>query len=91
MAPDDVHSLHVTVSTYQLNSWGEYMKQLVPAALDMAISEDAHFREGLPVNFLEYMGVMHSERDDQRRAAFQTHVRRLFTTMVSIASNKEGG
>ena len=62
VAPKTEHSLHVTVSTYQLNSWGEYLKTLLPAALDMAAAEDVRFRAGLPVNFLSYMGVLHADK-----------------------------
>jgi lysine-specific demethylase/histidyl-hydroxylase NO66 len=52
----------VTVSAYQQNSWGEYMRTLLPAALDMAMADDVRFRQGLPLNFLSYMGVLHSDK-----------------------------
>lgn len=35
--------------------------QLLPGALQVAFEEDLEFREGLPLNFLNYMGVANAE------------------------------
>ena len=35
--------------------------QLVPAALEVAINEDPEFRSGLPLDYLQYMGVVFSD------------------------------
>ena len=37
------------------------ISKLLPRALDVATSEDVLFREGLPINFLSYMGVSKSD------------------------------
>ncbi|KAJ8410322.1 hypothetical protein AAFF_G00203030 [Aldrovandia affinis] len=58
----DAHSLHVTVSFYQRNSWGDLLQKVVPAALEMAMEEDVDFRTGLPRDYLTYMGVQNSDR-----------------------------
>ena len=42
------HSLHITISCYQLNSWTDLLEKLLPAALATAAAEDSTFREGLP-------------------------------------------
>lgn len=35
--------------------------QLIPGALQVAFEEDREFRQGLPLNYLDYMGVANSE------------------------------
>ena len=42
------HSLHITISCYQLNSWTDLLEKLLPAALAGASADDTEFREGLP-------------------------------------------
>jgi lysine-specific demethylase/histidyl-hydroxylase NO66 len=84
----ETHSLHVTVSTYQNNSWSEFMRTLLPAALDMVTADNVHFREGLPINYLSYMGSLHSDKTaDPRRKAFATHVKKLFSSLVRRSRN----
>ena len=39
------HSLHITISAYQLNSWTDLLEKLLPAALAVASSTDKEFRE----------------------------------------------
>ena len=36
--------------------------QLVPQALQIAIEEDVEFRQGLPRDYLNYMGIVHSDK-----------------------------
>ena len=62
----DDHSLHLTVSAMQNWSWADFLELLIPEALEGAASSDKSIslREGLPVNFLSYMGTMHSQEED---------------------------
>ncbi len=39
------HSLHITISSYQLNSWTDLLEKLLPAALAVAAQDDPEFRE----------------------------------------------
>ncbi|XP_008102195.1 ribosomal oxygenase 1 [Anolis carolinensis] len=78
----NAHSLHITVSSYQRNSWGDLLEKLLPAALQMAIEEDVEYRQGLPMDYLEYMGVLNSDRVDPRRASFMQKVSRLITKLT---------
>ena len=73
----DSHSLHITLSTYQKNTWADFLEkvrdlltniqyyfnslQLIPAALEIAAEDDIEFRSGLPLNYLDYTGVLHSD------------------------------
>jgi bifunctional lysine-specific demethylase and histidyl-hydroxylase NO66 len=60
------HSLHLTVSAMQQWAWADLMEIVVPQALEAAIQSDSNtsLREGLPRNFLEYMGTMHDNREE---------------------------
>lgn len=62
----DDHSLHLTVSAMQNWSWADFLELLIPEALEGAAASDKSIslREGLPVNFLSYMGTMHSQEAD---------------------------
>ncbi|XP_071760454.1 ribosomal oxygenase 1 [Centroberyx gerrardi] len=81
----DAHSLHITVSSYQKNSWGDLLLKVVPAALEIAMEEDVEFRQGLPLEYLTYMGVQNSDKDDPRRAKFLSRVESLMTKLTSYA------
>lgn len=35
---------------------------MVPAALEIAMEEDVEFRQGLPLDYLTYMGVQNSDK-----------------------------
>lgn len=57
------HSLHLTISCMQNWSWADYMELLIPEALALAIKSETStkLREGLPCNFLSYMGTIHED------------------------------
>jgi len=61
----DDHSLHLTVSAMQNWCWADFLEMLMPEALESAASSDRNvsLREGLPRNFLSYMGTMHQLLD----------------------------
>jgi len=60
----DGHSMHLTVSAMQNWCWADLLEALLPAALEgVAGNEDPSLREGLPCNFLGYMGAMHALED----------------------------
>ncbi|XP_070614312.1 ribosomal oxygenase 1 [Erythrolamprus reginae] len=81
----EAHSLHITVSSYQKNSWGDLLEKLLPAALQMAIEEDVEYRQGLPVDYLQYMGVVNNDSDDPRRTVFLKKIRTLVTKLMDYA------
>ncbi|KAK3784197.1 hypothetical protein RRG08_001505 [Elysia crispata] len=78
----DEHSLHITVSCYQLNTWGDLLMKLLPSAIEMAIEENPAFRVGLPRNFLNYMGIVHSEKDLPERTEFVGKLQTLIGTLM---------
>ena len=56
-------SLHLTVSTALNNTWSEFLRLLLPVALEMVTQSDVDFRRSLPVDMAEYMGVVHDPAD----------------------------
>lgn len=60
------HSLHLTVSAMQQWAWVDYLELLIPEALEAAANSETSvsLRTGLPRNFLDYMGAMHDQRED---------------------------
>uniref|UniRef100_A0A672GHK6 Bifunctional lysine-specific demethylase and histidyl-hydroxylase n=1 Tax=Salarias fasciatus TaxID=181472 RepID=A0A672GHK6_SALFA len=81
----DVHSLHITISSYQKNSWGDLLQKVVPAALEIAMEEDVEFRRGLPLDYLTYMGVQNSDMDDPRRVKFFSQIESLMKRLFNYA------
>lgn len=57
------HSLHLTVSAMQNWSWIDLMENIIPQALDNSAMDSLSLRQGLPNNFLSYMGIMHQEEN----------------------------
>ncbi|KAK6999567.1 bifunctional lysine-specific demethylase and histidyl-hydroxylase NO66-like isoform X1 [Biomphalaria glabrata] len=78
----DEHSLHITVSCYQMNSWGDLLQKLLPAAVEIAMQENTEFRTGLPRNYLNYMGIVHSDKDIPERKSFIDQVTSLVTSLM---------
>ena len=78
------HSLHVTISTYQKNSWGDLLEKVMPNALELAMKEDVDFRRGLPVDYKLYMGLQNSDRSDieEERAHFMNTVGSLMSRLI---------
>ncbi|XP_069344752.1 ribosomal oxygenase 1 isoform X2 [Eulemur rufifrons] len=82
---DGVHSLHLTLSTYQRNTWGDFLEAVLPLALQAAMEENVEFRRGLPRDFMDYMGAQHSDSKDPRRTAFMEKVRVLVARLGHFA------
>ena len=56
--PGDEYSLHLTVSSMMQWSWCDFLEQVLPLAQrNVTEGEGLEFREGLPIGFLDYMGV----------------------------------
>ncbi|KAL4237783.1 hypothetical protein ACF0H5_002495 [Mactra antiquata] len=62
---------------------GKSLQQnLLPRCLDIAIEEDISFREGLPLDYLHYMGLAHSDVENPKRDEFIKKITSLMTTMI---------
>ncbi|XP_071448060.1 ribosomal oxygenase 2-like [Hetaerina americana] len=51
--PSTQFSTHITISTYQQHSWGDYMMSVFPSLIEEAMNTDIDFRRGLPINFIK--------------------------------------
>lgn len=79
------HSLHITVSMYQKTSYADLLEALVPVALQKAINSDVRFREGLPLNIHQVMGLAFSENDSPERTEIRDKVKSLFNKIFDHA------
>lgn len=53
----DSHSTHLTISTYQQNTWGDFMSIAVSQAIENALEDDVTVRSGLPINYTSFLGT----------------------------------
>ncbi|XP_075555979.1 bifunctional lysine-specific demethylase and histidyl-hydroxylase NO66-like [Dermacentor variabilis] len=81
--PDDVHSLHLTLSTCQRNTWGDLFERMIPQAVQLAMEEDVEYRKSLPRGYLNYMGVANADVASDAREAFLGKVRHLVEKLVN--------
>jgi len=51
------HSTHISMSTYQQNTWGDYLNHAVTQAIEKAFEEDVTIRSGLPINYMSILGT----------------------------------
>lgn len=79
----DCHSLHITVSVYQKNSYAELFEELTKQALQKAIEENIDFRRGVPVDIWNKFGETYSDCDsNDRRNKMKTVFTDMFTKLV---------
>lgn len=79
------HSLHVTVSAYQRNSWGDFLEKLIPATLNKAIESDKRFRQGLPLDYLQYTGFAYDsdkQEEQDKRQKLLGKTKALLSSMI---------
>jgi len=53
----DNHSTHLSISSYQQNTWGDFMNHAVQQAIENALEDDVSIRGGLPINYLSILGT----------------------------------
>jgi bifunctional lysine-specific demethylase and histidyl-hydroxylase NO66 len=80
------HSLHLTTSMFQKTSYADLLEALVPAALQRAINSDVRFREGMPLDMHQTMGLAFSDIDSPERTAIRNKVKSLFDKIFDHAS-----
>ncbi len=74
----DFHSLHITVSVYQKQTYADLLEILVPMALKEAISKSTSLREGLPLNIWQRLGVTNGGSYNNEREAIIKNVMKCF-------------
>ncbi|ESN91945.1 hypothetical protein HELRODRAFT_116230 [Helobdella robusta] len=81
--PDDSHSLHITFSVGQRNTWGDLIQKMLPRAVEIAMEEDVDFRTSLPTNYLNYMGMAFSDYETESRKRFTDKLKTLIDRLWS--------
>lgn len=78
-AEDNEHSLHLTVSSMQQWAWADLMEVVFPEAIQAAAEsvESIELRQGLPRNFLDYMGAMHDNNPEKMPEALKMLAKRV--------------
>jgi lysine-specific demethylase/histidyl-hydroxylase NO66 len=77
------HSLHITLSLYQKNSWGDFLEKLLPLSLNNAIENDVRFRKGLSLNYLKHVGTAYSNNvNDITRQNFLDQTKSLLSILL---------
>ncbi|KAM8977023.1 ribosomal oxygenase 2 [Pelodytes ibericus] len=71
------HSTHVTISTYQNNSWADYLQDVLPGILFDSAKDNVELRQGIPRQHL--MQIDSSSAVDQLRTLLTSVVDRLQT------------
>lgn len=51
----EAHSLHLTVSANQRNSWADFLEVALPRALQLAAEERVDLRRAMPLGYMQYM------------------------------------
>ncbi|RWS26515.1 bifunctional lysine-specific demethylase and histidyl-hydroxylase NO66-like protein, partial [Leptotrombidium deliense] len=82
---DETHSLHITLSASQKNTFGDLLEILLPQALQSAIEDDIEFRQSLPHDYLNYMGVANQEMIDPQRYDFLAKMQTLIGKVMNYA------
>ncbi|XP_015171682.1 PREDICTED: bifunctional lysine-specific demethylase and histidyl-hydroxylase NO66 [Polistes dominula] len=77
IADTKCHSLHLTLSVYQRNSWCDLLDKLIPNALQKAVQENFIYREGLPIDFWKHFGSIHAGEKSEARDSYGAIVKCL--------------
>jgi len=82
---DENHSLHITVSTYQKTTWADLFEKMIPHTLAAAVEEDVEFRRGLPIGYLNHLGIGNQDGETEQRLTFLKTVSKLFDKLKETA------
>ncbi|XP_071794845.1 ribosomal oxygenase 1-like isoform X2 [Asterias amurensis] len=88
--PDDSHSLHITLSTCQRNTWGDLLEKIIPQTLKNALNTDPELRKALPRDYMQYTGIANSDSSDARRGSFLQKVGELICKLATYAPVDDG-
>ncbi|XP_032667782.1 ribosomal oxygenase 1 [Odontomachus brunneus] len=80
---DDTHSLHITLSVYQKNSWYDFLEKLLPLTLKRAAETNYNFRTGLPFDYLRYIGTAHTSNNEKARKNFEKKMKTFLRLLVN--------
>lgn len=71
------HSLHITLSVYQKQSYADLFERMMPLVLQRAIGNNLDMRCGLPLYTFQHAGIAYSDNDTKERADLLRKVTKL--------------
>ncbi|XP_011212103.2 bifunctional lysine-specific demethylase and histidyl-hydroxylase NO66 [Bactrocera dorsalis] len=71
------HSLHITLSVYQKQSYADLFERMIPLVLQRAIESNLDMRRGLPLHTFQHAGIAYSDNDTKERADLLRKVTKL--------------
>ena len=87
---EDIHSLHITISCHQRNSFGDLLQKITSSAILSAMENDINYRKGLPLDLFSFMGSAHGDTDSPERAEFTRRITELAARMITLGSIDNG-
>ena len=87
---EDIHSLHITISCHQRNTYGDLLEKALSTAIASAMKNDVDFRKGLPVDYLSFMGKVHCNKESTKRNEFIKHVTYLASKVIDVVAIDTG-
>ena len=87
---EEIHSLHITISCNQRNTFGDLLEKLMPSAVSSALRNNVELRKGLPLDFLSYMGSAFSDVNSIKRNETIRHVKELASRIIKEISVDNG-
>lgn len=99
--PAHTHSLHITFSANQMNSWADLFLRATTHSIETLAANHMHWRRAVPKEFFDVMGEMNSgafreeaalaalsEKAAGRRTAFQEKFRKLVTEVSQLLADE---
>ena len=87
---EDTHSLHITISCNQRNTFGDLVQRITSSAILSAMENDVEYRKGLPLDMLTFMGSAHCDADSTKRDEFIARIVELTSRMITKGSIDHG-
>lgn len=76
------HSLHITLSVYQKQSYADLFEKMVPLMLQKAITSNVDLRRGLPLHAWQNAGIAFSDNSTEERANLTKTVTKLMQKCI---------
>lgn len=76
------HSLHITLSVYQKQSYADLFEKMLPLILQKAIATNVEFRRGLPLYTWQHAGIVYSDNTTKERADLMKNVAHLMHKVI---------
>lgn len=83
------HSLHVLLAPSKRTTWSQMFKDTIASGMQCLEKENIEARKTLPMGYQQYMGLVHSDKeDDPRRDSFLEQVSELFGSVLDLDSGE---